>query len=229
MKDEFLANMSHELRTPLNAIIGFSGMLMQDEAGKVHPDAREDLAIIFQNGRSLLGLIDSILDLSKIQAGRMELELEELDPLPILDEVMAMAQGLLGARPLELVYERPRVEARVMGDASRLRQVFTNLVGNAIKFTESGQVAVRAEQEGREWTATIADSGIGMSEDELGRLFQPFQQVDGSIARRFGGTGLGLALSQRFMWLMQGTITAKSTKGMGSTFVVRLPLAGERA
>jgi signal transduction histidine kinase len=229
MKDEFLANMSHELRTPLNAIIGFSGMLMQDEAGKVHPEAREDLQIIFQNGRSLLGLIDSILDLSKIQAGRIELELEKLDPLPILDEVMAMAQGLIGSRPLSLVYDRPDLEARVMGDAARLRQVFTNLVGNAIKFTENGQVIVRAAMDGGEWKATITDTGIGMNEDELGRLFQPFQQVDGSIARRFGGTGLGLALSQRFMGLMNGRITAESTKGKGSTFVVRIPVAGEVA
>ncbi len=225
MKDEFLANMSHELRTPLNAIIGFSGMLMQDEAGKVHPEAREDLQIIFQNGRSLLGLIDSILDLSKIQAGRIELELEQLDPLPILDEVMAMAQGLVGSRPLQLSYERPERAFPVMGDPARLRQVFTNLVGNAIKFTEGGRVAVKVGLDGGEWTATISDTGIGMTEDELGRLFQPFQQVDGSIARRFGGTGLGLALSQRFMWLMQGRITAESMKGRGSTFVVHIPVA----
>ena len=112
-----------------------------------------------------------------------------------------------------------------MGDAARLRQVFTNLVGNAIKFTEAGRVSVTAALDGRDWTATVSDTGIGMSEDEMGRLFQPFQQVDGSIARRFGGTGLGLALSQRFMWLMNGRISAQSSKGGGSTFTVRLPLA----
>ncbi len=226
LKDEFLANMSHELRTPLNSIIGFSGMLMQDPEGRMGLEAREDLQIIYQNGRSLLGLIDSILDLSKIEAGKMELDLEEVDPVRLLDEVMAMSAGLVKGRPINLVYHRPEENLRVMGDWGRLRQVFTNLAGNAIKFTEAGTVTIFAGQESGRFKLRIEDTGIGMSENELERLFKPFQQVDGSITRRFGGTGLGLAISQRFMWLMNGRISASSRKGAGSTFIVEMPIAG---
>jgi signal transduction histidine kinase/HAMP domain-containing protein len=230
LKDEFLANMSHELRTPLNSIIGFSGMLMQDPHGRMGAEAKEDLQIIYQNGRSLLGLIDSILDLSKIEAGKMELLLEEIDPVLLLDEVKAMAVGLIKGRPISLDYQRPAEEIRVMGDADRLRQVFTNLAGNAVKFTESGRVRISAAQEGRVFRVRIEDTGIGMNEAELGRLFVPFQQVDGSITRRFGGTGLGLAISQRFMGMMAGRITASSRKGVGSVFEVEMPaVQGGRA
>jgi len=224
LKDEFLANMSHELRTPLNSIIGFSGMLLQDPQNCLSSDAREDLHIIYQNGRSLLGLIDSILDLSKIEAGKMEMELEEVDPLVLLDEVKAMSAGLVKGRPVELMYLRPEGHIRVMGDRDRLRQVFTNLVGNAIKFTEAGHVRISASRHAGAFQVSIEDTGIGMLEEELGRLFKPFQQVDGSITRRFGGTGLGLAISQRFMGLMNGRIWATSQKGEGSTFFVELPL-----
>jgi signal transduction histidine kinase len=226
LKDEFLANMSHELRTPLNAIIGFSGMLLQDPGGRMDREAHEDLKIIYQNGRSLLGLIDSILDLSKIEAGKMELELEETDPVRLLDEVVAMSEGLVKGRPIDLVYNRPVGSLLVMGDRGRLRQVFTNLAGNAIKFTEEGTVTISAGRESDRFKLQIEDTGIGMSENELERLFKPFQQVDGSITRRFGGTGLGLAISQRFMRLMDGRITASSRKGVGSTFIVEMPIAG---
>jgi signal transduction histidine kinase len=219
-----MANMSHEFRTPLNSIIGFSGMLMQDPHGRLSADAREDLQIIYQNGRSLLGLIDSILDLSKIEAGKMDMELEEIDPIQLLDEVKAMSAGLIKGRPIELEYQRPEGEIRVMGDRDRLRQVFINLAGNAVKFTESGLVRISAAQESGVFKVRIEDTGIGMSTDEMERLFMPFQQVDGSITRRFGGTGLGLAISQRFMGLMHGRIWASSRKGEGSTFVVEMPM-----
>jgi signal transduction histidine kinase len=227
MKDEFLANMSHELRTPLNAIIGFSGMLLQDQGERVLSEAREDLQIIFQNGKGLLGLIDSILDLSKIQAGRMELELESVDPLTLLDEVVALAQGLVGSRPVQLRYTRPEWRVRVKADPTRLRQVFTNLVGNALKFTEAGYVRIQPVVAGPTLRVGIEDTGIGMNEQEVGRLFVPFRQVDGSITRRFGGTGLGLALSQQFIGLMGGNITVTSRKGRGSTFTVHMPLLQE--
>jgi signal transduction histidine kinase len=229
LKDEFLANMSHELRTPLNAIIGFSGMLMQDPSGRLPQEAREDLQIIYQNGRALLGLIDSILDLSKIEAGKMELELEAVDPVQLLEEVKAMAAGLIQERAIQVEFVRPEGAVRVMGDRDRLRQVFTNLVGNAVKFTEEGMVRILAQCSGGRFQVQIEDSGIGMTEEELGRLFKPFQQVDGSITRRFGGTGLGLAISQRFMGLMHGRISATSRKGKGSAFVVEMPVLEEGA
>jgi signal transduction histidine kinase len=224
LKDEFLANMSHELRTPLNAIIGFSGMLMQAPPDRLPLEARDDLQIIYQNGKALLGLIDSILDLSKIEAGKMDLELETIDPLPLLDEVKAMAMGLIHDHPIAVEYQRPDLDLRVMGDRDRLRQVFTNLVGNAVKFTEQGSVRIRVARVGAHLQVCIEDTGIGMTEEELGRLFKPFQQVDGSITRRFGGTGLGLAISQRFMGLMNGRIWATSRKGEGSAFVVEMPV-----
>ena len=227
LKDEFLANMSHELRTPLNSIIGFSGLLMQDPEGRLSREVKEDLLIIYQNGRSLLGLIDSILDLSKIEAGKMELELEEVDPLLLLDEVKALAVGLIQGRPISLAYQRPEGPVRVMGDQDRLRQVFTNLVGNAVKFTEAGSVRISVDMTTGLFRVSFEDTGIGMSGEELERLFKPFQQVDGSISRRFGGSGLGLAISQRFMGLMNGRILATSRKGEGSTFVVEMPLAEE--
>ena len=224
MKDEFLANMSHELRTPLNAIIGFSGMLMQEENERVAPDVREDLQIIFQNGTQLLGHIDSILDLSKIEAGKMELDLQEVNPLTLIDEVLALAVGLVRKKPITLAFERPEWSARVLGDAARLKQVLTNLVGNAIKFTEEGEVTLFASRADGYLRVGIRDTGIGMSANEMERLFKPFQQVDGSITRRFGGTGLGLAISQKFMGLMNGHIRAESVKGKGSTFIIEMPL-----
>ncbi|MBS1767416.1 MAG: HAMP domain-containing protein [Acidobacteria bacterium] len=223
LKDEFRANMSHELRTPLNAIIGFSGMLMQDPSGRLPEDVREDLRIIYENGQNLLAMINQVLDLSKFEAGKMQVELREMDPIPVLEDVRALATGLMKDRHLRLDYERPAFRARVMGDADRLRQVFTNLVGNAIKFTEEGGVTIEPLLEDGLFKVRIKDTGMGMTEEEIGRLFQPFQQVDGSVTRRFGGTGLGLAISRRIMEVMGGEIRVESGKGRGSTFTVEMP------
>ncbi len=226
-KSEFLANMSHELRTPLNAVIGFSGLLMQEREGRVPSDVKMDLSIIHQNGRTLLGMIDSILDLSKIEAGRFELDLVPMDPAPAVEEVAAMAAGLIANRPIRFTHEVQGGPCRILGDPARFRQVVTNLVGNAIKFTEQGSVTVRMGRAGDRLRIAVRDTGIGMSEDEMQRLFKPFQQVDGSITRRFGGTGLGLAISQRLAMAMDGRITVESEKGRGSTFTVDLPLLPE--
>ena len=224
IKDEFLANMSHELRTPLNAVIGFSGLLLLEASRRLPDDVRDDLQIIHQNGRSLLTMIDSILDLSKIEAGKFDLELVELDPIPLLEEVGALTAGLILDRPIRFDFTAPDWHARVLGDPVRFKQVVTNLLGNAIKFTEEGVVRMTVGRVASRLRISIADQGIGMSPEELGRLFRPFQQVDGSITRRFGGTGLGLALSQRLMAMMNGQITVESEKGRGSIFTVEMPL-----
>jgi signal transduction histidine kinase len=229
IKDEFLANMSHELRTPLNAVIGFSGLLLLEAPKRLPDDVRDDLQIIHQNGRSLLGMIDSILDLSKIEAGKFELELAEMDPAPLLEEVAALTGGLILDRPIRFRFMPPSGPVRVLGDPVRFKQVVTNLLGNAIKFTEAGEVTMKQERMGNRLRVRITDQGIGMTPEEMGRLFKPFQQVDGSITRRFGGTGLGLALSQRLMTMMNGQITVESEKGLGSTFTVEMPLLEETA
>jgi signal transduction histidine kinase len=227
IKDEFLANMSHELRTPLNAVIGFSGLLLQESAERVPPEVKEDLQIIHLNGRSLLAMINSILDLSKIEVGKFELELVEMDPFPVLEEVRALAAGLILDRPIRFQYQVPPWSVRILGDPVRFKQVVTNLVGNAIKFTAQGAVAMTAARVGQRLRISIHDTGIGMNPEEMARLFKPFQQVDGSITRRFGGTGLGLALSQRLIALMEGQITVESEKGRGSTFTVEVPILEE--
>jgi signal transduction histidine kinase len=227
IKDEFLANMSHELRTPLNAVIGFSGLLLQESAARIPEDVKDDLNLIHANGRSLLTMIDSILDLSKLEVGKFEVDLEPMDPLRVLEEVRALAAGLILDRPIRFRYQVPAWKAQVMGDPLRLRQVITNLVGNAIKFTQAGEVELRVARVGSRLRISIRDTGIGMSPEEMQRLFKPFQQVDGSITRRFGGTGLGLALSQRLIAMMDGLITVESQKGHGSTFTVEMPLLGD--
>jgi len=229
IKDEFLANMSHELRTPLNAVIGFSGLLLQESAARLPDDIRDDLQLIHANGRSLLTMIDSILDLSKLEVGKFEVEVEPIDPLRVLDEVVALTGGLILDRPIRFRYAPPPWPVRVLGDPMRLKQVITNLVGNAIKFTERGEVEMRVARVGGRLRISIRDTGIGMSPEEMSRLFKPFQQVDGSITRRFGGTGLGLALSQRLIAMMDGLITVESRKGRGSTFTVEMPVLEEEA
>lgn len=227
MKDEFLANMSHELRTPLNAVIGFSGLLLQESNERIPEDVKEDLHIILQNGRSLLSMIDSILDLSKIEAGKFELEHQKMDPLPILENVRSLATALILNRSIRFNYAPPAWRVTIDGDPHRFQQVLTNLVGNAVKFTEQGEVTVTVEKADGKLRIAITDTGIGMNQEEIGRLFKPFQQVDGSITRRFGGTGLGLALSQRLVGLMKGRILVDSRKGEGSTFIVEIPILRE--
>lgn len=224
MKDEFLANISHELRTPLNAVIGFSGLLMQEEKVNLPPEVQEDLNIIYQNGRNLLDMVETILDLSKIQAGKFEIELKEIDPLQVLEEVRALALGLILDRPIRLIFEAPSWAASIEGDTVRFKQIMVNLVGNSIKFTEEGEVEIRPYLESGYFKVMVRDTGIGMTEEELQRLFHPFQQVDGSITRRFGGTGLGLTISKRLLELMNGHISVTSTKGQGTSFIVEIPL-----
>ena len=229
IKDEFLANMSHELRTPLNAVIGFSGLLLQESAARLPEDIRDDLHLIHANGRSLLTMIDSILDLSKLEVGKFEVELEPMDLIPVLESVRALTGGLILDRPIRFRFTPPPWKALVLGDATRFKQVITNLVGNAIKFTEKGDVEMRVTRVGARLRISIRDTGIGMSSEEMARLFKPFQQVDSSITRRFGGTGLGLALSQRLIAMMNGVITVESRKGHGSTFTVELPVLEEQS
>jgi signal transduction histidine kinase len=205
-------------------VIGFSGLLLQEEKGNLPLEVQEDLNIIYQNGRNLLEMVETILDLSKMQAGKFELELKEMDPIQVLEEVRTMALGLILDRPVKLLYSPPSWVATIEGDPVRFKQILINLIGNSIKFTEKGEVEIRPYLTLGFFTVMVRDTGIGMTQDEVQRLFQPFQQVDGSITRRFGGTGLGLVISKRLLELMNGHISVTSVKGQGTTFIIRMPL-----
>jgi len=227
-KSTFLANMSHELRTPLNAIIGYSEMLQEDAADLNADGLVPDLKKVNAAGKHLLELINSILDLSKIEAGKMELNLEDFSVARMIEDIAALVQPLAekNGNRLEVACD---VEMGTMhADLTKVRQVLFNLLSNACKFTERGKVslAVRREDSGSDaWLSfSVADTGIGLNAEQIGRLFQEFSQADISTTRKYGGTGLGLAVSRRLCRLMGGEITVTSELGKGSTFTVRLPV-----
>jgi signal transduction histidine kinase len=224
-KSQFLANMSHELRTPLNAIIGVSEMLRED-AEALKQDT-EPLDRVLGAARHLLVLINDILDLSKIEAGRMELQLETFPLRPLIDDVIKTIEPLAAKNGNQLAVHRDGVIWTMHADQMRLRQALLNLMSNANKFNERGTIciAARQQQEGsRDWvTISVSDTGIGMTTEQMGKLFQEFSQADASTTRKYGGTGLGLAISRRFCQMMGGDITVASEPGRGSTFTIRLP------
>jgi signal transduction histidine kinase len=224
-KSQFLANMSHELRTPLNAIIGVSEMLRED-AEALKQDT-EPLDRVLGASRHLLALINDILDLSKIEAGRMELQLEDFALAPLIDNVVKTIEPLAAKNENRVAVSCDAEIGRLHADQMRLRQALLNLMSNANKFTEHGSITIDAQQaqeNGRDWvTIAVADTGIGMTPEQIGKLFQEFSQADASTTRKYGGTGLGLAISKRFCQMMGGDITVESEPGKGSVFTVRLP------
>jgi signal transduction histidine kinase/DNA-binding response OmpR family regulator len=226
-KSQFLANMSHELRTPLNAIIGVTEMLHEDARALMREDEIEPLERVIRAGRHLLALINDILDLSKIEAGKMDLYVETFAIPPLIEDVVNTTNTLAAKNGNRVVVNCP-VDIGVMrSDQTRIRQALLNLASNATKFTEKGTITIdakRTTEDGRDWiTVAITDSGIGMTPEQVRRLFQDFTQADASTTRKYGGTGLGLAISQRFCRMMGGDITVESAPGRGSTFILRLP------
>jgi len=229
-KSQFIANMSHELRTPLSAIIGYSEML-QEEIGD-SGDAEgfsNDVGKIEANARHLLGLINDVLDLSKVESGKMEVYTEDFDAGAMMHDVEATVQALMKKKGNTLETHMPPDGLGAMhSDVTKIRQMLLNLLSNAAKFTEGSSVTLSAERssgpDGREWvTFRVADTGIGMTNEQLGKLFQRFQQADASTTRKFGGTGLGLAITKAFSTMLGGDVEVESTPGQGSIFTIRLP------
>jgi PAS domain S-box-containing protein len=228
-KSQFLANMSHELRTPLNAIIGYSEMLEEEVAEIGHPELGPDLQKIRSAGRHLLALINDILDLSKIEAGKTELYLEDFDIGEMLRDVATTIRPLVDKNANRLDLRIPEHLGMLHADLTKVRQMLLNLLSNACKFTEHGTVTLAATRERAADGADtvvfqIADSGIGMTPAQMARLFEAFSQAEASTTRKYGGTGLGLAISRRFARMMGGDVTVESTPGVGSTFTIRLPV-----
>ena len=226
-KSTFLANMSHELRTPLNAIIGVTEMLQEDARDLDRADELEPLDRVSRAARHLLALINDILDLSKIEAGRMELQLERFSIAELVQEVTGTIEPLAVKNGNRLAVRDADGVGTIYADQMRVRQALTNLVSNAVKFTENGTVRISTSKEdgsaGKRIAIAVEDTGIGMSPEQLGRLFQEFSQADSSTTRRYGGTGLGLVISQRFCQMMGGDITVESELGRGSKFTIFLP------
>ena len=222
VRREFLANMSHEIRTPLNGVLGFAeiGFRSYDNPAKV----RNAFEKIRTTGEQLLGVVNDILDFSRIEAGKLALESGEFRPAELANQCLDIVRDRAEAKKLDLhvdcALDSP---ATCQGDVLRLRQVLLNLLSNAVKFTESGSVKLDVERQAHWLVFRVSDTGIGMSEDQLVQLFEPFQQADGSITRRFGGAGLGLVISKRLLELMGGDIHVQSQLGKGSVFEFRVP------
>ena len=230
-KSQFLANMSHELRTPMNAIIGVSEMLLEDAHELDREDEVEPLERILRAARHLLALINDILDLSKIEAGKMELHPEHFAIPPLVEEVAATVRPTAEKNGNAVRVECGADAGAMYADTTRVRQALLNLASNAVKFTEQGEVRITAARQaaagGDRIVFAVSDTGIGMTPEQMSRLFQDFEQADASTTRRYGGTGLGLAITRRFCRMMGGDVTVQSTPGVGSTFTIELPAAGE--
>jgi signal transduction histidine kinase len=226
-KSEFLAKMSHEFRTPLNAIIGYCELIKEETAGIEQLEFLPDLEKIHTSAKHLLALINDVLDISKIEAGKMELVVESFDIQIVLDEALTTVEELVKKNGNQLDLECTNVLGIMKSDQLKLKQVLINLVGNAGKFTKNGHIRLkvhRFENQGAPWIQfQVKDTGIGISPEDQKKLFQAFTQADDSTSRKFGGTGLGLVITQRFVQMMGGTITVESSAGKGSTFEFQLP------
>mgnify|MGYP003333122088 FL=1 len=223
-KSQFLANMSHELRTPLNAILGYTEMMVDGLYGDLPEKAQTTLERVQSNGKHLLGLINDVLDLSKIEAGQLVLAAEDYSVADMVSTVMAATESLAKTKNLALEANVAAGLPRGVADSRRLAQVLLNLVGNAIKFTDEGKVEIRAVRADDNFEISVVDTGPGIAPADQAKIFEEFQQVDNTSTRKKGGTGLGLSISRKIVELHGGRITVESEVGKGSTFKVTLPI-----
>jgi signal transduction histidine kinase len=227
-KSQFLANMSHELRTPLNAILGYTELILDNIYGDAPDKMREVLERLQANGKHLLGLINDVLDLSKIEAGQLALDLAGYSLTDIVHTVVVAVESLANGKNLALTADvAPNLPAG-RGDERRLAQVLLNLVGNAIKFTDKGEVAIKATTSDGSFTVAVRDTGPGIARSDQGKIFEEFQQADNSATKRKGGTGLGLSIAKRIIAMHGGRIWVESEVGKGSTFAFTIPVTVER-
>lgn len=223
LKSVFLASMSHELRTPLNSIIGFTGIMLMGLPGDLNDEQKKQLTMVKNSADHLLSLINDVLDISRIEAGKIELSLEEFKLQDTVREVLETVSSSAVEKGLELVTDVPE-DIMLLSDRRRVKQILINIVGNAVKFIEAGSIRIKAKiKRNQSLEITVADTGIGIKEEDLSRLFQPFQQIDMTRTKKFGGTGLGLHISQKLATIIGGHISAKSEYGKGSEFTLSLP------
>lgn len=223
LKSEFLANFSHEIRTPLNGILGYCDLLMREEGSRLTPHGRRDLNVVKSNARTLLALINDILDLSKIEAGRVDVAQERVDVGALIDECAQTVRETLKGKDVSLHFMVEEAARSAISDSLKLRQVMLNLLSNAAKFTETGEIVIEARARDTALVVTVEDTGIGVPPEQLAVIFQKFRQVEGSSTRKYGGTGLGLAIVREVTRVLGGEVTVQSTVGRGTTFTVTLP------
>jgi PAS domain S-box-containing protein len=224
-KSQFLAMMSHELRTPLQAVLGYAHFLLHSPSGSLTPEQREDVNAIQLSAGRMVTLIEQLLDLTRMEAGRLDLAMEPVDLATTLDQVQQDIAPMVADKALTFAVDLPAAMPPIQCDPLRLRQILLNLVGNAVKFTNTGGITVAVTVEACDAIIVVRDTGIGIAPEALPLIFEEFRQVDSSLTRRYGGAGLGLAISQRLAEQMHGAITVESEQGVGSTFTLRLPLA----
>jgi len=223
IKSAFLATMSHELRTPLNSIIGFTGIMLQELAGPLNAEQRKQMTMVQNSSRHLLALINDVLDISKIEAGQLELSLTTFELRPSIEKMVSLVSPMAEKKGIDLKLEITDDIGTANTDQRRLEQVILNLLNNAVKFTEKGYVRIICRTEDDHYLLTVSDTGIGMHPEELSDIFQPFHQIDTGLSRKHEGTGLGLSICKKLSDLMGGTIAVESRWGQGSTFTVRFP------
>ena len=226
-KSAFLANMSHELRTPLNSIIGYSELVMEDMENEENAETLQDLQRIHQSGTHLLGLINEVLDLAKVESGKMELEATDFSVSDLMEEVVAITQPMADTNNNKLLVKLPNQPIQCHSDVTKIKQICLNLLSNAAKFTENGEVRLEIhtlEKQSVQWLSfSVQDTGIGISEENLTKLFHDFGQIDTGLVKKYAGTGLGLSISKKYSEMLGGSLAVQSTKGIGTTFTLQIP------